>query len=108
MGYATLLLPDEAIAHIHVSWLSPVKIRNVVFGGSRRTWCGTTPTRPSGSATYERGVDVAQIADDDEQRDLMVQYRPATCWRPALQRDRGAAGAGPATSPPASATAAPR
>ena len=34
VGYATLLLPNDAIAHTHVSWLSPVKIRNVVFGGS--------------------------------------------------------------------------
>ncbi len=84
VGYATLLLPDEAIAHIHVSWLSPVKIRNVVFGGSLRhlVWNDTNPAQRV--ATYERSVDITQIDDEDEQRDLMVQYRTGDMLAPAL------------------------
>ena len=84
VGYASILLPDDAIAHIHVSWLSPVKIRNVVFGGSLRhlVWNDTDPTQRI--STYERGVDIAHIDDDDEQRALMFQYRIGDMHAPAL------------------------
>lgn len=84
VGYASILLPDGAIAHVHVSWLSPVKIRNVVFGGSLRhlVWNDTDPTQRI--ATYERGVDIARIDDDDEQRALMFQYRIGDMRAPAL------------------------
>ena len=37
VGYLTLPLPDDGIAHVHVNWLSPTKIRQMVIGGSRRT-----------------------------------------------------------------------
>jgi predicted dehydrogenase len=70
--------------HPRVSWLSPVKIRNVVFGGSLRhlVWNDTDPTQRI--ATYERGVDIARIDDDDEQRNLMFQYRIGDMRAPAL------------------------
>lgn len=84
VGYATLLLPDEAIAHIHVSWLSPVKIRNVVFGGSKRhlVWNDTNPAQRI--ATYDRSVDVSLIHDSEEQREMMVQYRTGDMLAPAI------------------------
>jgi predicted dehydrogenase len=37
VAYLTLRLNTGAIAHIHVNWLSPVKIRTTIFGGSKRT-----------------------------------------------------------------------
>ncbi|QXC61708.1 Gfo/Idh/MocA family oxidoreductase [Aquihabitans sp. G128] len=84
VGYVSLLLPDDAIAHVHVSWLSPVKIRNVVIGGSLRhlVWNDTDPTQRI--STYERGVDIAEIEDEDEQRQLMFQYRTGDMHAPAL------------------------
>lgn len=52
--------------------------------GSKRhlVWNDTNPAQRV--ATYERTVDVAQIADDDEQRELMVQYRTGDMLAPAL------------------------
>jgi len=84
VGYVTLMLPDEAIAHIHVSWLSPLKIRNVVFGGTRRhlVWNDTNPAQRI--ATYERTVDVSHIEDSEAQRDMMVQYRTGDMVAPAI------------------------
>ena len=84
VGYATLMLPNEAIAHIHVSWLSPVKIRNVVIGGTLRhlVWNDTNPAQRI--ATYERSVDVSVIDDSEEQRDMMVQYRTGDMVAPAI------------------------
>ena len=42
VGYLTLQLPDGAIAHVHVNWLSPTKIRTHDRRGSRGTLSGTT------------------------------------------------------------------
>ena len=36
MAYLTLFYGDGLIAHTHVNWLSPVKIRQTVLGGERR------------------------------------------------------------------------
>ncbi len=47
IGYLTLHLPDDAIAHIHVNWLSPTKIRTTILGGTRRiiVWDDLNPTQ---------------------------------------------------------------
>ena len=37
VAYLTLWLSTGAMAHVHVNWLSPTKIRTMVIGGSRRT-----------------------------------------------------------------------
>ena len=52
-------LPGGAIAHVHVNWLSPTKIRQMVIGGSRRTlvWDDLNPQQRL--AIYDRGVDFA-------------------------------------------------
>src|SRR4051794_32916894 len=49
VGYLTMPLPGGAIAHAHVNWLSPTKIRQMVIGGTRRTLVWTISTRSSGS-----------------------------------------------------------
>ena len=50
LAYLSLWLSNGALAHVHVNWLSPTKIRTTVFGGSRRTivWDDTNPTAPAG------------------------------------------------------------
>jgi hypothetical protein len=53
-GYLTLPLTGGAIAHIHVNWLSPTKIRTTIVGGSRRIAVWETSTRRSGSACTTR------------------------------------------------------
>lgn len=37
LAYLSVWLSNGALAHAHVNWLSPTKIRKTVFGGSRRT-----------------------------------------------------------------------
>ena len=36
MAYITLKFGSGIIAHIHVSWLSPVKVRRIIVGGSKK------------------------------------------------------------------------
>ena len=56
IGHLTFALPNDAMAHVHVNWLSPTKIRQLVVGGSRRTlvWDDLNPQQRL--SVYDRGV----------------------------------------------------
>jgi predicted dehydrogenase len=85
VGYLTLPLPGGAIAHIHVNWLSPTKIRQMVIGGSRRTlvWDDLNPQQRL--SVFDRGVDLAQQSIDTSDRATStISYRLGDTWAPAL------------------------
>lgn len=79
VGYLTLPLPGGAIAHVHVNWLSPTKIRRMVVGGSKRTlvWDDLAPQQRL--TVYDRGV------DRPDRTAATVSYRLGDAWAPALQ-----------------------
>jgi predicted dehydrogenase len=86
VGYLTLPLPGGAMAHVHVNWLSPTKIRRMVIGGSRRTlvWDDLNPQQRL--SVYDRGVDLVQQAvDSADRRTATVAYRLGDTWAPALE-----------------------
>jgi predicted dehydrogenase len=86
VGYLTLQLNTGAIAHIHVNWLSPIKVRTTLVGGSKRTlvWDDLSPTQRI--AIYDRGVEVAAPDElaPDQRRDIQVSYRSGDMLAPAL------------------------
>ncbi|BBH68041.1 oxidoreductase [Actinoplanes sp. OR16] len=86
VAYLTLELSNGAIAHIHVNWLSPVKIRTAIIGGSKKTlvWDDLNPSQRI--SIYDRGVDVtaADELGDEERRDLRISYRSGDMVAPAL------------------------
>src|SRR6478672_6424712 len=85
VGYLTLPLAGGAMAHVHVNWLSPTKIRQMVIGGSRRTlvWDDLNPQQRL--SVYDRGVDLARtsVAGADRAAST-VSYRLGDTWAPAL------------------------
>lgn len=86
VAYLTLTLPGGAIAHVHVNWLSPVKVRTTTIGGSRRTlvWDDLNPSQRI--SVYDRGVDLADPAElgADDRRQAIVSYRSGDMVAPAL------------------------
>jgi predicted dehydrogenase len=85
IGYLTLPLASGAIAHVHVNWLSPTKIRQMVIGGSKRTlvWDDLNPQQRL--SVYDRGVDLGkQSAGRTDRRDANISYRLGDTWSPAL------------------------
>jgi predicted dehydrogenase len=85
VGYLTLPLAAGAMAHVHVNWLSPTKIRQMVIGGSERTlvWDDLNPSQRL--SVYDRGVDlVQQSVDSADRRTATVSYRLGDTWAPAL------------------------
>jgi predicted dehydrogenase len=86
VAYLTLRLNTGAIAHIHVNWLSPIKVRTTVIGGSKRTlvWDDLNPTQRL--ALFDRGVDVTAPDElaAEARREILVSYRTGDMIAPAL------------------------
>lgn len=86
VAYLTLQLPRGAIAHVHVNWLSPIKVRTTTLGCSNRTlvWDDLNPSQRI--AVYDRGVDLAdpEGLDADDRRQAIVSYRSGDMVAPAL------------------------
>lgn len=84
VGYLTLPLPGGAIAHVHVNWLSPTKIRQMVVGGSKRTlvWDDLNPNQRL--TVYDRGVDLGELSPGGRKAAANISYRLGDAWSPAL------------------------
>lgn len=84
IGYLTVPLENNALAHVHVNWLSPTKIRTTVIGGSRRTlvWDDLNPGQRL--SLFDKGVDLAMPADAQAKRDILISYRAGEMVAPAL------------------------
>jgi predicted dehydrogenase len=84
VGYLSVRLANGGIAHVHVNWLSPTKIRTVIVGGSRRTavWNDVDPQQRV--AIYDRGIDVAAMGLDADPSAVQTLYRTGDMVAPAL------------------------
>jgi predicted dehydrogenase len=83
VGHLTIKLSNGALAHVHVNWLSPTKIRTFVVGGSNRTviWDDLNPTQRL--SEHDRGVDTADGGPESRARTI-VSYRTGDTVAPAL------------------------
>lgn len=82
IAYITIHYPGDLIAHINVSWLSPVKIRLTLIGGSKRmiVYDDTEPSEKI--KVYDSGVEI--IKDKETLYDIFVQYRTGDMYAPRL------------------------
>ena len=85
LGYLTLRLSTDAIAHVHVNWLSPTKIRTTIIGGSERivVWDDLHPTQRL--SMFDRGVQLN--GGLEARRDKLVSYRVGNMVAPALPEE---------------------
>lgn len=94
IAYLTVQLSGGAIAHAHVNWLSPTKIRTTVIGGSKRTlvWDDLRPSERI--QIYDRGVDLTDptLIDGSERREALISYRAGDMVAPALRESEALAG----------------
>ncbi|WP_050993070.1 Gfo/Idh/MocA family protein [Salinibacterium sp. PAMC 21357] len=85
VGYLSLPLEGGAMAHVHVNWLSPTKIRQMVIGGTKQTlvWDDLNPQQRL--SIYDRGVDLMKVSKSEADRTAAtVSYRLGDTWSPAL------------------------
>lgn len=82
LAYVTLYYPDNAVAHVHASWLAPVKIRQIIVGGDRSMVVYDDLNPSEKIRIYNKGVEV--IRDVERERALKVDYRIGDMRAPHL------------------------
>lgn len=84
VGYLTLPLGNGGIAHVHVNWLSPTKIRQTIVGGSQRmlVWDDLNPSQRL--SMYDKGVEMVPALSRDQRAATKISYRTGDMVAPAL------------------------
>jgi predicted dehydrogenase len=85
IAYISVAYPSGLIAHLHVSWLSPVKIRKTLIGGSENMLVWDDLESDEKLKIYDRGVSLPEDAADGQYRAL-VDYRAGDISIPYLDR----------------------
>ena len=82
IAYLTLFFESNQIAHIHVNWLTPVKVRRTLIGGSERMIVYDDLEPSEKVKVYDRGVTLSQRPE--AVYELLVSYRSGDMWAPRL------------------------
>lgn len=82
LAYITLFYDSGMIAHANVSWLAPVKVRQILIGGSKKMIIYDDLEPSEKVKVYDKGV---SFTDDPEQiHEMRVGYRTGDMWAPRL------------------------
>jgi predicted dehydrogenase len=82
LAYLTLFYNSGMIAHINVNWLAPVKVRQILIGGSKKmiTYDDLEPSEKI--RVYDKGI---SFTDDPQQiYEMRVGYRTGDMWAPRI------------------------
>jgi predicted dehydrogenase len=89
IAYVNVDYGDRMMATFHVNWLSPVKVRQIIFAGSRKSIIFNELNTTEPVKVYGRGIDVTEseagsgpAASAELRRRLLVGYRTGDVWSP--------------------------
>ena len=82
LAFITLFYESGMIAHCNVSWLAPVKVRQILVGGSKQMIVYDDLEPSEKVKIYDKGVN---LTDDPAQiQEMRVGYRTGDMWAPKL------------------------
>jgi len=81
VAYVVVNFDNDIIAHFHVNWLAPVKVRQILIGGSRKMIVYDDVEPSEKVKVYDKGVDVTT---EEGVYQLLVQYRTGDMYSPKL------------------------
>lgn len=83
VAFITIYFPDNAIAHVNVNWLSPVKVRTTLIGGEKKMLVWNDLEADEKIKVYDKGV---QMTNGQGVYDLLVSYRSGDMWAPRINQ----------------------
>jgi len=83
IAYITLHYASRIIAHLNLSWMSPVKARRIAFGGTKQmvVWNDLDPDEKL--KIYDSGI---ELHSEDERNAFIPGYRIGDIYSPRLGR----------------------
>ena len=83
VAYLTLHYERKMIANFHVNWLSPVKVRKILIGGTKRMIVFDDMEQSEKIKVYDKGIDVKK---PEEIYQLLVKYRSGDMTSPNISQ----------------------
>jgi predicted dehydrogenase len=82
VAYITLFFAGAQIAHVHVNWLTPVKVRHTLIGGSEKMILYDDLEPSEKLKVYDKGINVTPRPEDVYK--MLVSYRSGDMYAPRL------------------------
>jgi predicted dehydrogenase len=83
MAYLTIHFNDKLIAHFHVNWLSPVKIRRILLAGTKHMVVYDDVEPSEKVKVYDKGV---EIKGEEAVYNTLIQYRVGDMYAPKIEQ----------------------
>lgn len=80
IAYVNVDYGDKLMASFHVNWLSPVKVRQIIVAGSRKSLIFNEMNPAEPLKVYDRGIELTESEDR-----LRVGYRTGDMWSPNIE-----------------------
>ncbi|MBN9234010.1 MULTISPECIES: Gfo/Idh/MocA family protein [Phyllobacteriaceae] len=86
IAYLNLHFDSKLIAHVHVNWLAPVKVRRTLIGGSRKMVVYDDLEPSEKIKVYDKGITLKGEfqANGEAVRQALIGYRSGDMWAPHL------------------------
>ncbi|MGJ5673037.1 MAG: Gfo/Idh/MocA family protein [Nostochopsis sp.] len=84
IAYLTLFFESNLIAHIHVNWLAPVKVRRTLIGGSQRMIVYDDLEPSEKVKIYDKGITLNGNNSPENVYQMLIGYRTGDMWSPHL------------------------
>jgi predicted dehydrogenase len=84
VAYLNLDFGNGLLASFHVNWLSPVKVRHLIIGGSKKGLVYNDLNLWEPIKVYDRGVSIAE--DPEARRGMLISYRTGDIWSPHVEQ----------------------
>jgi predicted dehydrogenase len=86
IAYLTLLFEENLIAHVHVNWLAPLKLRRTLIGGSQQMIVYDDLEPSEKVKVYDKGITVTEDGGAASGKyQLLVGYRAGDMWAPQIE-----------------------
>lgn len=82
VAYLSVFYPNNLFAHIHTNWLSPVKIRTTLIGGTKKMIVYDDNEPSEKVKVYDKGVSVESAEDVYK---MLIKYRTGDMWAPHIE-----------------------
>ena len=84
IAYVTMRYGPHTLAHVHVNWLAPAKVRRTILGGSKRMVIYDDMEPSEKLKIYDKGVTITTASGADAVYQQLVSYRSGDMHAPQL------------------------
>ena len=84
IAYVTVQYRPDVLAHVHVNWLAPAKVRRTIIGGSKSMIIYDDMEPSEKLKVYDKGVNIATPTGRDDVYSQLVSYRSGDMRAPKI------------------------